>query len=233
MKEGLIEKIRSKAYWRINFRPLTLPMEDLSLPNCNVIVDRSHVELRGWDYPHISNRNDDSSGRGPAGEYYENWVDWNDHIEFWRMYRSTQFLHYRALGEDWVVWTKYHSGRPPKPGAVSVLGSIWLLTEIIEFLFRLYRNGIYGSGVEISIKLEGAADRHLWIGEFDRMPFSYDRITKANAVSISRKVEPNLLQAANHDDFSDVIVEFFENFDWTPDLSSLRSDQRKLLTRQF
>src|SRR5690349_1351560 len=105
MKDGLIEKIQSKAYWRINFRPLVLPETMLSLPQCNDLVDKCHVELRGWDYPHMSRRRDVDSDYGPAGKYYEHWIDWDQHIEFWRMFRSSQYLHYRALWEDWIEWT--------------------------------------------------------------------------------------------------------------------------------
>jgi len=233
MNDALLEKIRSKAYWRVNLRPVTLPEVELSLPDCSAAVERSHVELRGWDYPHISRRNDDQSGYGPAGDYYEHWIDWEHHIEFWRMYRSSQFLHYRALGEDWEVWTKYHSGHPPTPGAVSILGVTWLFTEIFEFAFRLFRNGLYASGVKVSIRLEGAKNRHLWVSEFNRMPFSYDRITLANVVDVRRTLDAETLRSADQDYVTPAIVEFFQNFDWSPSSELIRSDQEKLVTKTF
>lgn len=233
MKAGLLDRIRSRAYWRVNFRPLDEGAPQLTLPNCNSVVERSSVSLRGWDYPHISRRNDDESGFGPAGEYYEHWVDWGQHIEFWRMYKSSQYLNYRALWEDWVDSTQHHSDVPPTPRSISVVGTTYIFTEIFEFAYRLARNGLYESGAQINITLENAVDRHLWISEFDRMPFSYERKTGAERVEIERTLDARAIAGGSHDLSVNAVIEFFENFDWSPDPGIVRSDQQKLLTRSF
>ena len=59
------------------------------------------LELRGWEYPAIL-RGAPDVVRERTQQYFELSNDWQNHIEFWRMYKSGQFLHYLALREDWL-----------------------------------------------------------------------------------------------------------------------------------
>ena len=96
MKEGLLEKIKSRGYWRVNIQPLTATIRLDTLQKCREVVDKSSVELRGWDFPHIPRKNDQTTGGAPVGSYYEGWVDWENYKEFWRMYKSGQFFHFNC-----------------------------------------------------------------------------------------------------------------------------------------
>ena len=233
MEDAHLEKIRSRAYWRINIRPVTLGLEKLSLPQCLDIVERSRVSLRGWDYPHISSRDDEDTGRENHGEFVQHWIDWWSHIEFWRMYRSTQFLHYRALKEDWEDWNERRPNERPPKGGISVLGIIWLWTEVFEFAFRLARSGIYADGATLTLSLENTKDRQLWVSEGNRMPFSYERRTSASRIEHEFDLSPTRLEKSDHDFYLPELVDLFEHFNWTPSVSLLQSDQQKLLTRSF
>ncbi len=233
MRDGLLDQVKSKAYWRMNFRPKSLPEPQLSLPQCNDIVDRSKVSLRGWNYPHISSRKADDSGYGPIDSYYEHWIAWSEHIEFWRMYRTSQFLHYRAVREDWEDWESYPPASRPPEGGLSVVGIIWHWTEVFEFAFRLYKNGLYESGLELHLSLENAKGRQLWINEFNRMPFSYERVTGATSIRYEIALGSDDLASASHEVYLDELVDFFQHFDWTPNKDMLRKDQNRLLTRSY
>jgi hypothetical protein len=100
MKEGLLEHIRQFGHWRINFKPMRELAQPLSLGRCRELVQQAKVSIRGWDFPHTSHRNDEEGGSGNFGTYVENWTQWSGFLEFWRMYKSSQFLSYIALRED-------------------------------------------------------------------------------------------------------------------------------------
>lgn len=62
MKEGLLERIQAGGHWRVNARPLQPIAERLSLGDCLRVVEAARVSIRGWDYPHISHRQDEQGG---------------------------------------------------------------------------------------------------------------------------------------------------------------------------
>jgi hypothetical protein len=107
---SIVEKIRSRGHWRINFRPLEARKIALSLQECRDVVRANAVSLRGWDYPHISNNQDALHVRKNS---FEGIVDWHDHIEFWRMYQSSQFVHYVALDDDWTEVSHWRQNTLP------------------------------------------------------------------------------------------------------------------------
>jgi len=109
MKDKLIERIRAVGHWRINLRPLRPLDERLSFRQCQEVVEQNRVSIRGWDYPHISYRQDEQGALERGDQFVESWCDWNEQLEFWRMYRSGQFLSYNALSEDFLHGVQ---GRP-------------------------------------------------------------------------------------------------------------------------
>src|ERR1700752_3656587 len=156
MKPELVEKIRSRGYWRTNFEPL-VAKQKLRLGECRDIVEKNSVGLRGWNYPHYPRRIADDSGLEPGANYYEGWIDWWSHLEFWRMYESGQFLHYVALVEDWQEkdgWMDSREQRIEPKTVIGITGSIvYELTEIYEFLSRLAAAGVYDEGVRTNVSL--------------------------------------------------------------------------------
>src|ERR1035441_3490152 len=101
MNKPILDKIKSRGYWRINFEPLVYEQKLKTLGECKDIIEKSQVELRGWNYPHFPRRTGTDVGLESGDKFYEGWIDWFNHIEFWRMYQSGQFLHYFAVREDW------------------------------------------------------------------------------------------------------------------------------------
>jgi hypothetical protein len=209
----------------------SIPAERLSFSQCEEAVERNRVDLRGWDYLHVSRRQDATHGHVRAGEYVENWIDWEVHVEFWRMYRSSQFIYYRAAWEDLNV--DRQNGRPrPEAPVLSVGSAIYTLTEIFDFLFRLGRTGHYPAGAKASISLENTHGRHLWINDPNLMPFSEERITRAQRIEISRTLTPDDFVSGNHKVSLSTTSELFEQFGWDADPSVLVGQQTRFLNRQ-
>jgi hypothetical protein len=233
MKPGLLEKIKSRGYWRINFQPNTFGDRRISLAECKDAVERNAVLLRGWDYPHVSKKNDEHGAQLPAGEYQENWVHWWNHIEFWRMYRSKQFLHYRAIHDDWFEqseWAGEHE-KQIKPGtSLGVVGTIYLVTEIFEFLSRLTRAGFYSDRISIDISIENTVGRELRVDSPARMPFLSPHKTGAESIKLHHDAEVDDLKVKSSDLALTTILEIFDQFGWSnPPVSNIKLDQQNLL----
>lgn len=228
MKEGLLETIKADTHWRVNIRPAVPVAEKMSLQRCAEVVEKASVSLRGWDYPHISIRNDDHGGSGRYGDFVANWCDWYRYTEFWRMYRSSQFLHYFSLREN-----MREDGRMPEGKALNVTGTVYSLTEMVEFLFRLARGGLYEHGASIHISLEKAAGRRLWVSEFNRMGFSYPRETQAETIKLSRELTSSDLAGASHSVSLPLILEFFDHFGWSANREQIAQDQAKFFRKEF
>ena len=185
-----IDKIKSKGYWRINFQPLVAVEKIPKLEDCKTIIENNGVHLRGWDYPHFPKRNSDTSSISPATNYYEGWIDWDGQIEYWRMYQSGQFIQYLALKEDWADEDSFINERMKiilQKSSLSVIGTIYQLTEIFEFLLRLVNNGLYEEGVRVNISLNNTKNRKLWIDSFNRVPFYEEKKTGADKIEFPLK----------------------------------------------
>jgi hypothetical protein len=234
MKEGLLEKIKSQGYWRINFQPAIYPTRRLDLGACREAIEENSVRLRGWDYPHVPRRQNEQSGAQPCGDYYEGWVDWQQHKEFWRMYRSHQFLHYLALREDWYGESDWMSDEIKQitPGTVvGVIGTVvYQTTEIFEFLTRLVRNNLYPDGVLADISLDNMKGRQLRIEDPMRGDFRAARATGAETIKVERKCSADELKRKSQEIARGAIVEIFDHFGWhKPPLDQIKLDQEKLL----
>jgi hypothetical protein len=235
MKQELVDKIRSRGYWRINFQP-TVYERKLTLGQCSEIVEKNSVQLRGWNYPHFPRRRGDDTNLEIGDSFYEGWIDWWNHIEFWRMYESGQFIHYMALPEDWGE--KHPSGIPTKIEPMTVLGLIgsviYQLTEIYEFLSRLAAAGIYDEGVQISISLNNTKGRELWIDDSRRGSLFDEYKTAAEKIEFTKEYAKEELMAKPKDLAFEAIMYVFDRFGWhRAPADTIKKDQEDLLGRRI
>lgn len=235
MKPGLLEEIRSRGHWRVNLRPQEIDaLDSLTLRECLDQVQRADVSLRGWNYPHVPSRDDENTGVDRHGTFIEAWVDWMSHREFWRMYTSTQFVHYRAINEDWLE--REHWGVSQRVVAaqrngptLGIVTNLWEIAEVCEFATRLHQQGkMYRSGVEMTIQvrqgteLEGQG-RTLRADESGRFPLSASYQNMAAVVEFRKVLSPadlaepkaTALEAAQY---------IFDKFGWTPSRDVLTRD---------
>ena len=237
MKDGQIEKIQSRGYWRINFQPIVLSEEIKSLGECFELVDKSAVNLRGWHYPHVPNRNDHDTGLEPCNGYYQAWVDWSNHKEFWRMYQSGQFLHYLGLREDWLdedIWRNQLAEEIKPMTSLNVMTTVYQMTEILVFLERLLSDGLYEEGVNTEISLKKTKNRRLWISDPLRGSFFEPKVTGAESIDYFKTYEASEAIGNSRTLALDTVLFFFDHFGWhNPSIESIKQDQENFLAQKM
>lgn len=232
MKKGLLERIQSRGYWRVNFQPVRVEHFE-TLKELREIIEKNSLSLRGWDYPHIPRRNDENGSMLPADKYLEGWEEWEKFKEFWRIYKTGQFLYYRGLREDWLKEdTQYDATKPL--ASLAILGSvIYEVTEMFEFLFRLVKHGLYQDGVIVNISLHNTEGRELWVDSNSRFPFLFPMKTGAKKILFSstftkEEVIENSKMIANK-----LILQVFDSFEFNPTSDQIMKDQEKFLSGRF
>ena len=238
MKKEILDKIKSRGYWRINFEPLVFEQKLKTIAECKDIVEKNRVELRGWDYPHFPYGSVDHAGLELGDKYYEGWIGWFNYFELWRMYQSGQFLHYFALRDDWSE----HDGwgivpnRNIEPGTViNIIGEVtYELTEVFEFLSRLTRKGIYDEGVKVSISLNNTKDRKLVLLDAGRAPLFMEYKTPLDKIDFVKEYTKDQILTNSKDLALEVILHIFERFAWhNPPIEMIKKDQENLLNRKI
>jgi hypothetical protein len=228
MKEGLLDTIKSTGYWRTLIRPLSSPRTNLNFASCRDIVEKSSVSIRGWDFPHISNGTNEWGGWERGNTFVENWTEWHGFNEFWRMYRSTQFLAYNALWED----TKPEHHGNPEHKILDVVVAICQISEVLEFCHRLHKNGIYEDGLELSLILKNTVNRRLSTGP-RRVPFFDVKDTLATEIVMTRRIDALQLVEEHRTIAVDICLELFDFFGWNPDLGQIQFDQENFYKKNF
>jgi len=233
--EEIIKKIKSRGYWRILFTPMIYKEERISpFSECKKIVEKNAILLRGWDYPHFPSRRDDDTSLDTGDKYYQGWIDWNHHKEIWRMYQSGQFIHYRALWEDWddeALLTPPEQAKPPMV-ELGVTHTIFQITEIFEFLLGLAKEGIYKEGARISISLCNTENRRLWIDSPGRVSFMVERKIGVKDLEFKKEYNETELIENSTELARETILYFFSRFEWVPSEELLIKDQQELLKRR-
>lgn len=228
MKAGLLERITGVGHWRVVVRP-TVPVKDqLSFKTCKEYVVRRRVSLRGWDFPHVNERDDEFGGSGIFTDYFENWVDWHAQWEFWRMYRSGQFISYTSLYEDAVGGSQSNS----IARNIDAIGALYSITEFVEFSVRLMRETEYKPGVHLFVSLRNTKGRRLSTG-VNRMPFLIPKITQADEIILNKTIMGELSDNAAMTTAADFAREFFDHFGWDAEENLIKSEINRLLTRQI
>ncbi len=222
-------------HWRVNFRPQEYVDEAVpSLGECLRIIEKNRVRLRGWDYPHLGSReNEREYGKNWAGS----WSQFMGHYEYWRFYQSRQFLHLFSVRESTeeglreklqaetashlsyirgINWNKV-------PGFISIINSIYRITEIIEFAARLCQAEIYKGQVEIIIQLNKIKGFVLTTG-WERAWFQYCAASE-DVLGRTWAIESEALIRDSAQHCLGIVVWFFERFGWLdPSIETIRKD---------
>jgi hypothetical protein len=226
MNEELLKDIKSAGYWRINFRPVSALAEKLTMDKCKEAVFASNVSLRGWDYPHLPLGKDGSSGLEYGDEFIEAWTSFMFFREFWRIYRSGQFLHYRGMWED-----REEFPNKPQDPFISIIEVIYLFTEITEFASRLANALALEKGLSITISAHNTAGRRLYVGQ-GRMNFFQPKTTVADQITVEAILPLDGSKTPQQVALS-LSKDVFDRFGWNPSNDQIEADQLRLLRRQF
>lgn len=238
MKSNLVETIKQRGYWRVNFQPTIVAVKLPNLAECKNIVEKNAVSLRGWQYPFFPDSTNEKYGLDTANLYYQGWIDVGMHKEFWRMFQSGQFLHYAALREDWFQedsWSGDLAQRVKPMTCLGVTGStVYQLTEIFLFLSRLAQHGLYDEGVNVAITLANVRGRHLWLEDPMRIGFSVEYRTDAENIKFQNSYNKTDV-IERPDDLALEATRFvFDRFGWhNPPIDTLKQDQTNLIQKRF
>jgi hypothetical protein len=227
-----LDRIKSRGYWHIIIRPkrfVERRVEMLSV--LEAAVEHAHVQLRGWDYPHIGQGRDVEIERG--NDWVGQETDWEHKLEVWRLYMSGQFVHYFAVSYDWRDRSGFW---PPdevwKVGArIHVGDTVAHLTEILVFASRLAVTEVGDEQIDVSIKIHGLKGRKL---EADRtwMDLMFpERTANTDDFSWERSLSRTELVGRHREVAVEISTHLFELFHWDVSADIVRREQESAIGR--
>jgi hypothetical protein len=219
----LTEAIRAKGYWHIDVRPNDYVADRVPYPALGSLLDRSVVQLRGWDFPHIDRRGRDQRGNTWIGGE----TDWDQYKEAWRFYQSGQFVYQLGIHEDWIDGTYPPNRLPEGVVGIGVGDMLFRITETYEFASLLSFTEAGGEQMRIAIDIRNIAGRPLYVDSY-RMPMDRDRSFSEpilrSAVTVSRAD----LAGRSRELAIDAASEVFARFGWHPTRALLQEQQSEL-----
>jgi len=238
MKE-LIDKIKQKGYWKIIIRPTNYDDNLISsLDECEKLITESQVSLRGWNYPHI----DPQGFVRPCENSTSSYCNWPEGpmYEYWRFYKTGQFVHIFALREDLRIDEKKikefqseYSTQATK--YLSILSTLYSITEIFEFASRLFSKLDKAKGAEIIIELHDVQGRVLMFWDtFARTLYkaytcNYENNIIKKEIKLSRE---DLIKNSSKISL-DIAIDIFSSFGMVAKKEIFGEDQKKLLERRL
>jgi len=171
-------------------------------------------------------------------DWVESWEDWERETEYWRFYRSGQFIHLFALREDHMdvasILPMRYPPRPSRAGYVSFVSTTYQVTEVFEFAARLASKDIFRTSAFISIGLYNIKDHELISFNANRF-LRHGYVYAVDDPIIIEKEIPQQELVANPDDFAlNFVIEIFERFNWNnPPRQILAEDQKRLRERRL
>lgn len=237
-KDEVINEIKSKGYWEINIHPEIYNEARLEITKLEDIMQKAVVSLRGWDYPHLYGRDDETeSPPYPIVKGIEKYIYWPEMgtIEFWRMMQSANFVHLFSNRFDWDNKLEYfkvgtNNTRKAQRKTIGVIDTLYSFTEIFLFAKRLALQDIFGDKIVIIIKLYDLYERELVIDTPNKMGFSWAHVAKISEpwtwdkiYAVGELIEHYNMYAL------DAFRDFVYLFRWKPVIGNLKDDQQKFL----
>lgn len=230
--------VTEHPHWRVIVRPMSYSRELVPrLRDLFKILEQTKLQLRGWDYPHISHCLEE---RNQGQNWIASWCTFRTHEEYLRFHQSGQFLHLFRVREsslEWkaeleestksnlvkddIDWSKVH-------GYFSIFNFLYTVTEIFEFAARLCQKGLYKESVSISIDLKQIKGFMLTT-DWGRARLDYS-ICDSDILSKSWEIEAKDLLSGSANHSLKAAIWFFEQFGWmTLNEQVLRQDQQNFL----
>lgn len=251
-REGVLASIRDIGHWRVRIVPESAAQR-FELPSgCAEAVTKSAVQLRGNPYPYIPVSGRANEWRVPVNEGWEALVHQDWLREVWRLMRTGQFIHYRALQEDiayrspppperrspwfisgregWRSVVQPQEGQAASERVLLVKPSVWTLYEIVEFSRRLTASSDYGAGIDLEIDLADTRERRL-VADWTRPPptnftASEDCVKLRRAIGLAELASEARVLAR------DLAIELFDMFEFTVPPLVITGIQDELIERR-
>jgi len=223
----LIATIQARGFWRVEIRPTEFKKDRVrELGTLFPIVERCAVVFRGWDFPHIDRRKQPHVDLDWVGQELE----WEHHLELWRLYQSGQFVHLGGIWDDWRdqsgLWAPE---RGWKPGLrISVLDTTWRFVEIFEFAARLSQTEAGHDRMSIVVTLSGLRGRVLHLESPRRVPLLEEYKAAIDQYPYEVELSRADLLAAPREYALEATVRLFERFGWNLGREMAKSLQDEL-----
>jgi hypothetical protein len=227
----LLEKIRSRCYWRVVIRPSKFKKERIpDIAALLPILQKCAVQFRGWDFPHIDFQTPPHIDTDWIGEECE----FMGNLELWRFYKSGQFVHVSANQYDWIdpkelknIW------RPDKLNGplLGISDAVFRFTEIFEFASRLANTDAGEEQMHIDVTLHGLKGRTLFVDSYNRAPMFQPYTASIESFSQPKELPRTSLIAEAKELALIFSAELFKRFGWNPTLDMLRGLQSELYQR--
>ena len=226
----LLERIRSRGYWKAIVRPTTFvgrrvkQRSDL-LP----ILEKTSVEIKGWSFPHIDPVMTLDEGPDWIGQELA-----RDHIlEFWRFYQSGQLIHYFAMPEDWGALSS--PWRQSSDGISRVMldvGDVVIrFTEVFEFAARLAFAETWDEGIHIEVSVDNIENHFLQLPRLGSTKAASIPQAEVPAMQYARDFAIEELIAGAGDLSLEPTLRMFSTFGWKPAIDVVRDLQTERLRR--
>jgi hypothetical protein len=226
----VLEKMRTRGYWQVIIRPSTfLPTRVPDIASLEPLLQKTFVQFRGWDFPHIDRQNQIHVDQDWIGQE----LDWDLTLEVWRFYQSGQFVHFSGMPIDWRdqsgLWPSSKDTKWKAGSLLDIVETIYRLTEIYEFAARLSFTGAGDEQMHVEVRTANLKGRRLWIDpHLGRTSF-----VNEYKAAIDNFTDPHELQrtnlSANPREYAlKTSLELFKRFNWNPPLELLQDMQSKL-----
>jgi hypothetical protein len=223
---NLVEDIRSRGYWEVIIRPTKLvPQRVPDISALYPIVAHSSVQFRGWDFPHIDERE-----KIIAIDWVGQETRWEHMREAWRLYRSGQFYHLGGIWDDWRDESKFWPSTTgwQRGSRLGIGDVLFRFAEIFEFAARLATSRAGDDSMHVEVRLSGLADRVLSVDSPNRLPSPVQHRITINEFPFERDVARTELVADPRALALEGAVELFLRFDWHPPVQNLKIWQSEL-----
>jgi hypothetical protein len=203
-----------------------------SLAECEEVIAKNRVRLRGWDFPHFRA---EVCKRG--GDYIEMATDSGRIQETWRFHKTGLLIFYQGLPEDWS------QGDPDlrdqmervigQDKGLSVIGALYFLSEVYEFAGRLGQAGTLGQSLTLEMTLYGSKGRRAFFWPTDNRILwephacDVDQLSKELTEEVSRFVGRSRDLSLEHFEW------LMEKFHFDMPAGSFRGEQENLFLRRF
>lgn len=234
---GIKAEIEQRGYWKVRILPTKERQDRFDLPQLRELAKLCIVRLRGWDYPHWNHKNTRN-----FGQYLESYCQFMDHREIWRFYKSGQFIHYFSMWEDWIDqervqemarWYTHEPTIDKDRRGLSILSTIYSLTEIYEFAARLASKDVLGPEARIRIELFNLRNRQLFFFDTGRY-LNLGYVSQEEHVAFENVLKKEDLASLTSELALNKFVELAHVFQWKePPTNVFREEQKKFLEKRL
>ena len=230
-----LDKIKQYGYWEFQINPADVYTPNLipKTTELKQILLNNIVHLRGWDFPHISQSNEEDQDFYAISSGIESWINWRHYIEVTRYLQNGLFIFLKALPEDWYekgpfgIPTTITDYAPKK--YLHMIATIYEITEFFTFLSNLCRAGVYKDNLKVKITLQNTLGRTINTFDVRRHLFQEYTSKMVNISFVDDVFTINELQRDYADLSRKYIIKLFNYFNWDdPSPEMIRTDQDEL-----